>query len=135
KGRVGDNPGAIQQKPRRVSAILLRLMSNAKRDHFMFFLRSRTCAGKSALLVGGLLLHSVGMSLNAQSQKTPEGYTDAPRRPPANVQNTKHNYAKLKKYGRIEWHGDTAILFAGNVRPLDEVAHTLSTCLGIPVSS
>jgi hypothetical protein len=51
------------------------------------------------------------------------------------VQTTNPNYSKLKEYGRIEWHGETATLFAGNVRPLDEVAHTLSTCLGIPVSS
>ncbi len=51
------------------------------------------------------------------------------------MQDTNPNDAKLKEYGRIEWHGDTATLFAGNVRPLDEVAHTLSTCLGIPVSS
>jgi hypothetical protein len=41
----------------------------------------------------------------------------------------------LKEYGRIEWHGETATLFAGNVRPLDLAALTLSTCLGIPVSS
>ncbi len=92
----------------------------------MFFLSSRPCAGKSELLVGGLLLHSVGMSLNAQSQRTPEDYSDATKCPSATVQNTNPNYAKLKEYGRIEWHGDTATLFAGNVRPLDEVAHTLS---------
>ena len=41
----------------------------------------------------------------------------------------------LKEYGRIEWHGETATLFAGNVRPLDLAALTLSTCLGIPISS
>lgn len=40
-----------------------------------------------------------------------------------------------KEYGRIEWHGDSATLFAGNIRPLDLAALTLSTCLGIPVSS
>ena len=67
--------------------------------------------------------------------RIPEGYIDALKRPPAIEQNTNPNYAKLKEYGRIEWHGDTATLFAGNVRPLDEVAHTLSTCLGIAVSS
>ena len=65
----------------------------------------------------------------------PEGYTDALKQSTETVQNTNPNYAKLKEYGRIEWHGETATLFAGNVRPLDEVAHTLSTCLGIPVSS
>ena len=67
--------------------------------------------------------------------RIPEGYTDALKRAPATAQNANPNYAKLKEYGRIEWHGDTATLFAGNVRPLDQAAHTLSTCLGIPVSS
>lgn len=67
--------------------------------------------------------------------RIPEGYTDALKPAPEAAQNANPNYAKLKEYGRIEWHGDTATLFAGNVRPLDEVAHTLSTCLGIPVSS
>jgi hypothetical protein len=67
--------------------------------------------------------------------RIPEGYADALKPPAATVQNTNPNYEKLKEYGRIEWHGDTATLFAGNMRPLDEVAHTLSTCLGIPVSS
>lgn len=67
--------------------------------------------------------------------RIPEGYTDALKPAPAAAQNANPNYAKLKEYGRIEWHGDTATLFARNVRPLDEVAHTLSTCLGIPVSS
>jgi hypothetical protein len=51
------------------------------------------------------------------------------------MQNTKSNYAELKEYGRIEWHGDTASIFAGNVRPLDGVANTLSTCLGVRISS
>lgn len=67
--------------------------------------------------------------------RIPEGYADAFKPRPVAVQNTNPNAAKLKEYGRIEWHGDAATLFAGNVRPLDEVAHTLSTCLGIPVSS
>jgi len=67
--------------------------------------------------------------------RIPDGYTDALKPSPPTVQNTNPNYAKLKEYGRIEWHGDTATLFAGNVRPLDKVAITLSTCLGIPVSS
>jgi hypothetical protein len=51
------------------------------------------------------------------------------------MQNTKSKYAELKEYGRIEWHGDTATIFAGNVRPLDGVANTLSTCLGVRISS
>ncbi|HWE87362.1 MAG TPA: hypothetical protein VG267_20620 [Terracidiphilus sp.] len=67
--------------------------------------------------------------------RIPEDYTDALKRLPVSVHNTNPNYAKLQEYGRIEWHGHTATLFAGNIRPLDEVAHTLSTCLGIPVSS
>ena len=37
----------------------------------MSFLRLTSCAGRSALLIGGLLLHSAGMSLNAQIQRTP----------------------------------------------------------------
>ena len=67
--------------------------------------------------------------------RIPEGYTDALRPPPVPAQNANPNYAMLKEYGRIEWHGDTATLFAGNTRPLDIAAHTISTCLGIPVSS
>ena len=37
----------------------------------MSFLRLKSWAGRSALLMGGLLLHSAGMSLNAQIQRTP----------------------------------------------------------------
>ena len=67
--------------------------------------------------------------------RIPEGYAGAFKPGPVAVQNANPNAEKLKEYGRIEWHGEAATLFAGNVRPLDEVAHTLSTCLGIPVSS
>lgn len=65
----------------------------------------------------------------------PEGYTDVLKPRPQGVQNTNPNYAKLKDYGRIEWHGNSATLFAGNTRPLGLAALTLSTCLGISVSS
>jgi hypothetical protein len=51
------------------------------------------------------------------------------------VVNTNPNYQKIKEYGRIEWHGDTATLVAAGSRPLYFVAQTLSTCLGVPVSS
>lgn len=67
--------------------------------------------------------------------RIPEGYADVLKPRPVVSQNTNPNAALLKDYGRIEWHGDTATLFAGNVRPLDMAAQTLSSCLGIPVSS
>jgi hypothetical protein len=51
------------------------------------------------------------------------------------VVNTNPNYQKIREYGRIEWHGDTATLVAAGSRPLYFVAQTLSTCLGVPVSS
>lgn len=51
------------------------------------------------------------------------------------VVNTNPNYKKIREYGRIEWHGDTATLVSAGSRPLYFVAQTLSTCLGVPVSS
>ena len=53
----------------------------------------------------------------------------------AQVKNANPNYAAIREFGRIEWHGDTATLVAGSSRPLDMAALTLSTCLGISVSS
>lgn len=51
------------------------------------------------------------------------------------VINSNPNYAKIQEYGHIEWHGVTAELIAGGSRPLDMVAQTLSTCLGVSVSA
>ena len=53
----------------------------------------------------------------------------------ASLLNNNPNNAKIWDYGRIEWHGDTARLVAGSSRPLNFVAMTLSTCLGVSVSS
>jgi hypothetical protein len=65
----------------------------------------------------------------------PEGYTDPRKAPKAVVQNANPNYEKIREYGRIEWHGDTAKLVASSSRPLDMVASTLSSCLGVAVSA
>ncbi len=65
----------------------------------------------------------------------PANYTDPLNQPKPATANTNPNYAAIREYGRIEWHGDTATLIAGSSRPLDMAALTLSTCLGIPVSS
>jgi hypothetical protein len=51
------------------------------------------------------------------------------------VHNANPNYAAIREYGRIEQHGITATLVAGGSRPLDMAAYTLSTCLGLSVSS
>jgi hypothetical protein len=51
------------------------------------------------------------------------------------VQNSNPNYAAVREYGRIEWHGDTARLIAASSRPLDMAALTISSCLGVSVSS
>ncbi len=51
------------------------------------------------------------------------------------VQNTNPNYTAIHEFGRIEWHGNSASLIAGGSRPLDMAAVTLSTCLGVSVSS
>jgi hypothetical protein len=65
----------------------------------------------------------------------PEGYTDPRKTPRSGVQNANPNYEKIREYGRIEWHGDTAKLVASSSRPLDMVASTLSSCLGVAVSA
>ena len=64
--------------------------------------------------------------------KNPDEIRESTR---AALLNANPNYAKIWDYGRIEWHGDTARLVAGSSRPLDFVAKTLSTCLGVSVSS
>jgi hypothetical protein len=51
------------------------------------------------------------------------------------VHNANPNYAAIREYGRIERHGINATLIAGGSRPLDMAAYTLSTCLGLSVSS
>jgi hypothetical protein len=51
------------------------------------------------------------------------------------VQNANPNYEKIREYGRIEWHAGTAKVVAASSRPLDMVAYTLSSCLGIAVSA
>jgi len=51
------------------------------------------------------------------------------------VQNSNPNYAKVGEYGQIEWLGSTAKLIARGSRSLDMAAQTLSSCLGISVSS
>jgi hypothetical protein len=66
--------------------------------------------------------------------QVPEGYADPTKVKPS-VQNTNSNYALIREYGRIEWHGNTAELVAGGSRPLDFAAMTLSTCLGVSVNS
>ena len=53
----------------------------------------------------------------------------------AQVTNANPNYAAIKEFGHIQWHGDTATIVAGSSRPLDMAAFTLSTCLGLSVSS
>src|ERR1700677_586628 len=53
----------------------------------------------------------------------------------AQVDNANPNYAAIREFGHIEWHGETATLVAGSSRPLDMAALTLSTCLGVSVSS
>lgn len=64
----------------------------------------------------------------------PAGYAK-PGESQSKVQNSNPNYAKIREYGHIEWHGDTARLIAGGSRPLDMAAQTLSSCLGISVSA
>jgi hypothetical protein len=51
------------------------------------------------------------------------------------VHNSNPNYAKVREYGHIEWHGQTAELVAGSSRPLDMVAEIVSSCLGVSVSA
>jgi hypothetical protein len=51
------------------------------------------------------------------------------------IHNNNPNYAKIREYGHIEWHGSTAQLIAAGSRPLDMAALTLSSCLGISVSA
>jgi hypothetical protein len=53
----------------------------------------------------------------------------------AQVENANPNYAAIKEFGHIERRGDTARIVAGSSRPLDMAALTLSTCLGLSVSS
>jgi hypothetical protein len=53
----------------------------------------------------------------------------------AQVENANPNYAAIREFGHIEWHGDSATLVAGSSRPLDMAAWTVSTCLGLSVSS
>jgi hypothetical protein len=63
----------------------------------------------------------------------PIGYTKpGERREP---ENSNPNYAKIREYGHIDWHGTTAQLVAGGSRPLDMAALTLSSCLGIWISA
>lgn len=69
----------------------------------------------------------------AQDAQPAQRQTDAANGS-ASVQNTNPNYAKIQEYGRIEWQGDTARLVAGGSRPLNFVALTLSTCLGVSVN-
>jgi hypothetical protein len=64
----------------------------------------------------------------------PAGYTK-PGEIRSGPENSNPNYAKIREYGRIEWHGNTAELIAGGSRPLDMAALTLSSCLGISVSA
>jgi hypothetical protein len=64
----------------------------------------------------------------------PPEYT-RPGQKPSAPENSNPNYAKIREYGRIEWHGDTAQLFAAGSRPLDMAALTLSNCLGISISA
>ncbi len=61
------------------------------------------------------------------------GFPCAPSAP-AQVDNANPNYAAIREYGRIEWHGAAATLVAAGTRPLDMAALTLSTCLGIYIS-
>jgi hypothetical protein len=65
----------------------------------------------------------------------PEGYTDPTKASRSVVQNTNPNYQKIREYGRIEWHGATAKLVASSSRPLDMVASTLSSCLGVAIGA
>jgi hypothetical protein len=67
-----------------------------------------------------------------EGYKKPDEIRESTR---ASLLNANPNYAKIWEYGRIEWHGDTARLVAGSSRPLNFVAMTLSTCLGVSVSS
>jgi len=67
-----------------------------------------------------------------EGYKNPDQIRESTR---ASLLNANPNNAKIWDYGRIEWHGDTARLVAGSSRPLDFVAMTLSTCLGVSVSS
>lgn len=64
----------------------------------------------------------------------PGGYTK-PGESRSEVDNSNPNYAKIREYGYIEWHGRTAQLIAGGSRPLDMAARTLSSCLNISVSA
>lgn len=67
--------------------------------------------------------------------RPPAGYTDIAKTPSPGPQNTNPNYAKIREYGHIEWHGSTATLIAGSSRPLDMAAQLLSTCLDVSVSA
>jgi hypothetical protein len=63
----------------------------------------------------------------------PIGYTKpGERREP---ENSNPNYAKVREYGHIDWHGTTAQLVVGGSRALGMVALTLSSCMGISVSA
>jgi len=51
------------------------------------------------------------------------------------IHNDNPNRAKIRQYGRIEWHGSTAQLVVAGSWPLHMAALTLSSCLGISVSA
>jgi hypothetical protein len=65
----------------------------------------------------------------------PEGYTDPVNAQRSAINNANPNYQAIREYGRIEWHGDSARLVASSSRPLDMVASTLSSCLGVAVNA
>jgi hypothetical protein len=64
----------------------------------------------------------------------PAGYTK-PGEKHSEPGNSNPNYAKIREYGHVEWHGTTAQLIAGGSRPLDIAALTLSSCFGILISA
>jgi hypothetical protein len=64
----------------------------------------------------------------------PTGYTKPGERQ-SEIHSSNPNYAKIREYGHIEWHGTRAQLIAAGSRPLDMAALTLSSCLGISVSA
>ncbi len=65
----------------------------------------------------------------------PEGYTDPADTRRSAVNNANPNLEKIREYGRVEWHGGSAQLVASSTRPLDMVASTLSSCLGVAVNA
>lgn len=78
----------------------------------------------------GFVFCIIGLFLGSAS-----GQNRGPDESRSGLQNSNPNYAKVREYGHIEWHGSTARLVAGSSRPLDMAAQTLSSCLGISMSA